>query len=320
MVFSLFSTVGGLFLGWSIGAMDFCNVFGTAVSTRMLRFWNAAVIASVFCIIGAVMEGWRGIETLSSLSAQSYMSAIISSVAAALAITTLNILKLPISTSQAVVGSIIGVGIMTSKLNTQGIGKIVLCWIIAPVAACLIVIPLYLTLGKLYNSLRLNIFQRDIALRTGLILVGCYAAFALGANAVANISAVFVSSGMMNALTASLVGAISIAFGMLTFSKGVIKKIGTGLIKLDAFSSLVAVTAEAITVHIFSIVGVPVSTSQALIGAILGVGFLRGVKAIRITNLLTIVIGWILAPLIACLFAMGIYFISHLKYIPPVAS
>jgi inorganic phosphate transporter, PiT family len=320
MAFSPFSLIGGLFLGWSIGAKDFANVFGTAVSSRMLRFWSAALLASLFCLIGAVVEGWRGIDTLSRLASQSYGTAIISTVSAAITITVLNILRLPISTAQAVVGSIVGIGIMTNQLEFHGLGKILACWIIAPVGAGLTVIPLYFIFGKLFNALRLNIFQRDITLRTGLIIVGCYASYALGANVVANVAAVFVSSGLLNPLAASLIGAASIALGMLTFSKGVMMKVGTGLIKLDAFSALMAVMAEALTVHVFSIIGVPVSTVHAIVGAILGIAFLRGIKSVKFKNLAGILVAWALAPLMACVIAMLIYFVSYLKYVPPAVN
>ena len=39
--------LGGLFLGWSLGANDAANVFGTAVGTRMVRFKTAAIVCSV---------------------------------------------------------------------------------------------------------------------------------------------------------------------------------------------------------------------------------------------------------------------------------
>ena len=54
----------GLFLGWSLGANDGSNVFGTAVGTRMVKFRTAAVISSVFVIIGAVFAGGGAAETL----------------------------------------------------------------------------------------------------------------------------------------------------------------------------------------------------------------------------------------------------------------
>ena len=42
----------GLFLGWALGANDAANVFGTAVGSRMVRFSTAAVICSIFVILG----------------------------------------------------------------------------------------------------------------------------------------------------------------------------------------------------------------------------------------------------------------------------
>ena len=50
----LFFLTSGLFLGWSLGANDAANVFGTAVGTRMIRFSTAALICSLFVVLGAV--------------------------------------------------------------------------------------------------------------------------------------------------------------------------------------------------------------------------------------------------------------------------
>ena len=50
---------GGLFLGWSLGANDAANVFGTAVGTRMVKFGLAAAVCSIFVILGAVIIGSR---------------------------------------------------------------------------------------------------------------------------------------------------------------------------------------------------------------------------------------------------------------------
>ena len=47
----------GLFLGWSLGANDAANVFGTAVASRMIQFTTAAIICTVFLIMGAVISG-----------------------------------------------------------------------------------------------------------------------------------------------------------------------------------------------------------------------------------------------------------------------
>ena len=59
--------LGGLFLGWSLGANDAANVFGTAVGTRMVQFKTAALVCSVFVILGAIISGAGTTETLGKL-------------------------------------------------------------------------------------------------------------------------------------------------------------------------------------------------------------------------------------------------------------
>ena len=59
--------LSGLFLGWSLGANDAANVYGTAVGTRMIRFRTAAIACSAFVILGAVVSGSGASETLGRL-------------------------------------------------------------------------------------------------------------------------------------------------------------------------------------------------------------------------------------------------------------
>ena len=153
-------------------------------------------------------------------------------------------------------------------------------------------------------------------LRISLIAAGSYAAYALGANNVANVTAVFVGAGHISALTATLIGGLSIALGILTFSRSVMETVGRKLVRLDPFSALVVVLAEGITVHLYTLVGVPVSTSQAVIGAVLGVGLVKGMSTVSKRTLLNILIGWFLTPAIACFTAVSLYFATNLKYVP----
>ncbi|MGB6928739.1 MAG: inorganic phosphate transporter, partial [Syntrophobacteria bacterium] len=62
------SLLGGIFLGWSLGANSAANVFGTAVTSRMVKFWTAAILASSFVLAGALLGGQSGIETLKGLT------------------------------------------------------------------------------------------------------------------------------------------------------------------------------------------------------------------------------------------------------------
>ena len=310
------SLLGGIFLGWSLGANDAANVFGTAVSSRMVKFWTAAILAAAFVLAGALVEGQSGIETLQNLTSFTSNQAIVASVAAAVTVTLMTFLGLPVSTSQAVVGAILGVGLLNRQLNFAELGKVVVCWLGTPVGGIVLGIIVYKLLAAIANSMNLNIFQSDILLRLCLIIAGSYGAYALGANNVANVTAVFVGAGMLSVSAAVLIGGLSIGLGILTFSRGVMETVGKKVVRLDPFSALVVVLAEAITVHIYALIGVPVSTSQAVIGAVLGVGIIKGVNTIQRRTLGHIFLAWFITPFIASLVALFLDFAIHLRYIP----
>ena len=99
----------GLFLGWSLGANDAANVFGAAVGTRMLRFTTAALVCSVFVIAGAVISGAGAADTLGRLGAIDLQAgAFTCALAAGLTVYYMTKWGLPVSTSQAIVGAIVG--------------------------------------------------------------------------------------------------------------------------------------------------------------------------------------------------------------------
>ncbi|MCX6984953.1 MAG: inorganic phosphate transporter, partial [Lentisphaerae bacterium] len=63
-------------------------------------------------------------------------------------------------------------------------------------------------------------------------------------------------------------------------------------------------------------IGVPVSTTQAIIGAILGIGIIKGGQTINFRKLTQVSIGWLATPFIAALLASLLYFIANLHYMP----
>ena len=312
----MLSLLGGIFLGWSLGANDAANAFGSAVSSKMLRFWTAAVLAAIFVLLGAVLEGQAGIDTLQGLTQLTLKKATVASVAAALTVTLMTLWGLPVSTSQAVVGAILGIGFLNRQLDLSGLSKVVACWIGTPVGGLIIAVIVYRILSVAMNRINIDLFRTDILLRISLIVAGSYAAYALGANNVANVTAVFVGAGQISVFAATVIGGLSIALGILTFSQSVMETIGKKLVRLDPFSALIVVLAEAITVHFFTFVGVPVSTSQAVIGAVLGVGVVKGANTVSRRTLTNILIGWFLTPAIACIIALALYVAVHLRYLP----
>ena len=308
--------LGGVFLGWSLGANDAANCFGSAVASRMVRYWTAAVLCSIAVILGALLEGQAGIETLSSLTILDLEQAVVITVAAAITVTIMTVLGLPVSTSQAAVGAILGIGFFNQEINVGELGKVVACWVGTPTGAVLVAFLLYKLLARVYNRLPLGMVDSDRLLRAALIVAGFYASYTLGANNVANVTGVYVGAGMLTVFMAALIGGLSIAFGVMTYSRGVMETVGSKLVRLDPFSALIVVLAEGLTIHFYTIMGVPVSTSQAVIGAVMGIGIVKGASTIKRKTLYGILTGWFLTPPVACFIAMCVYYVIHLQYVP----
>ena len=135
MIGTLFLLSSGLFLGWSLGANDAANIFGTAVGTRMIRFYMAAIISSIFVIIGAIVSGAGASHTLGKLGEVSAMSgAFTVALGAALTVLWMTHAKLPVSTSQAVVGAIIGWNFFAhSPAHLDSLRTIIGAWIFSPI-------------------------------------------------------------------------------------------------------------------------------------------------------------------------------------------
>jgi PiT family inorganic phosphate transporter len=310
----MFGWLSGMFLGWSIGANDTSHCFGTAVSSRMVPWRLAAILMAFFVILGAALQGAEGVETLRRLTPQTPHNAAICAFAAALAVALMTLARLPVSTTHAVVGAILGVGLMQGHVEAAGLRKIVLCWIGTPVGAMLFYLLFHFFLSRWIRRKRPALFTLDPLLRGGLIAGGCYAAYALGANNVANVAAVLVDGTGMGVRSAVTLGAVAIALGTLTFSQRVMHTVGNGIARIGSYEAMVALLAMAVVTHLYAMVGVPVSTAHGIIGALLGLGIVQGMQVIRWPVIGRIALAWIATPLLAGLLAAALYFVEHLTY------
>ena len=135
----------GLFLGWSLGANDAANVFGTAVGSRMVRFTTAALICGAFVVLGAFVSGTGAAQTLGKLGAVNALGgSFMAALAAGLAVFWMTKFGLPVSTSHAIIGSIIGWNLFSdSYTDISSLLKILSTWIICPFLAAVIAAVLY---------------------------------------------------------------------------------------------------------------------------------------------------------------------------------
>jgi PiT family inorganic phosphate transporter len=298
--------LSGLLLGWSLGANHTANVFGTGVATGTVSYRAAILLTAVFVALGAFLEGPKCMSTVGALSRLTAMDAFHCALAAGIMMSLLTFLSFPGSASQAIVGAVIGAGILSGTADFSKLYKVVVCWVFTPFLSILASFTFYRLFRYVLDMIDASLTQRNLIYSVGTILIGCYGAYCLGANNVANVTGVYVGSGVLSPFAASLIGGFSIAIGVLTYSKKVMMTVGKGIAPLDPFSALVAVFAGAFTMHVFTQVGVPVSSSQAAVGAVVGVGIVGDIQTVSIRMLTKIVVGWVSAPafaaLLTCLF------------------
>jgi PiT family inorganic phosphate transporter len=156
-----------------------------------------------------------------------------------------------------------------------------------------------------------------------MIITAAAMAFAHGSNDVANaigplaaIYSVIESGGAIGSKSALplwilLVGGAGIVVGLVTYGHRVIATIGTGITQLTPSRGFAATLAAAATVVIASGTGIPVSTTQVLVGAVLGVGLARGMAALDTRVVNRIFLSWIVTLPAGAL--MSILFFFALK-------
>jgi len=331
----------GLFLGWSLGANDAANVFGSAVGSRMLRFSTAAFLCSTFVVLGAVSAGAGASGGLGQLGAVNALAgSFTTALAAALTVAGMTRAGLPVSSTQAVVGAIVGWNWFSgAATDLSQLSRIVATWVLCPLLAGLAAAGLHLAGACLLQRSRLHLLRLDAVLRLGLILAGVFGSYSLGANNIGNVMGVFVPAAPFPAVSLPggllvsgmqqlfLLGGLAIAIGVCTQSRPVMLTVGHSLMPLSPFGALVVVLAQGLVLFLFSSEGladalaglglppiplVPVSSSQALIGAVVGVALRqgrRGLRQVRWGMLARIASGWLSTPLLAAVLGYVLLFV-----------
>lgn len=325
----------GLFMGWSLGGNDAANIFGTAVGTKMVKFGTAAAICSIFVTLGAVISGTGASHTLGQLGAINAIGGSFAvSASAAFTVMLMTGKGLPVSTSQAVVGAIIGWNLFGHRTTELAVvSKIVSTWVFTPILAAVFAIIFYWITRFALENTSIHVVKMDKYTRYALLISGAFGAYSLGANNIANVMGVFIHVSPFETLKLNdsisvtdvqqlfFLGGLAISIGVYTYSKKVMMTVGKSIFKLSPISAFIVVLATSTVLFLFSSQSlsdwltvrnlpafplVPVSQSQAVVGAIMGIGLAKGGRNINLKELGRIGTGWIMTPLIS----MSISFLS----------
>jgi PiT family inorganic phosphate transporter len=284
---------------------------GTSVGCGLISFRNAVILVAVFSILGALLQGQFVMKTIGKGIVKadlSYLAVIIALVCSGFFVTLATFFRIPTSTSQAIVGGVVGIGLaVKAEVDFSKFIVIVESWVICP----LMVVALSFFLMHLIKFILRRFETRSLLFQNALgrLAIGsaCYVAFSMGANNAGNAVGPIANLGFLHPKLLLLMGGLSIAFGAATYGRKVADTVGKGITPLDIPGAFVAQVSSALGMHFFSVLGIPVSTSSAIVGAVVGVGLVKGTKAISKRTLLTILLGWLLTPVSAAAASFFLY-------------
>ena len=337
--------IAAFYVGWNIGANDAANCIGTTVGAQIVSYRTAALLMSIFVILGGTLQGHHVMKTVGKgiviteaavyeehnaapapEEFQTYfpedrlpdLAILVALLSAGFFVTLATFTSTPVSTSQAIVGGVAGTGIgivgaQASFFKLDVLLKILGAWVISPILTMVLAFVSYLLLARVLRNMRGMIASNMLGI--AVLASAAYVSFSLGANDVGNAIGPLLNRFPDKGPLLAALGGIAMAAGALTFGQRVTDTVGKSITPLDYSGALAAQLSAALGVHFFSMLGIPVSTSQAIVGGVIGVGLTRGAQAVSTRKITTIFTGWILTPACAAVFAAVLYrLLAYLLY------
>jgi len=281
-----------------LGGNNFSTCLGASFGAGIIKLSDAMLIASAGVLMGTIVEGYKlsnvlGGQILPTLPTSGIVVILVSGLSV-MAIVTL--FRLPLSLSQVLVGAAWGIALATGvEVGGTYSAAVVASWILSPALGFLvsaIIESAMLRLGRRAKDvLALNRIYANLTL-----IAGFYAAYTLGANTLGLVVGLF-SPSIGNRLVLSLVFSAAAIVGIFFLSMGTMRSVADNLVGLNPSTALSAQFGGAMSVHLFTQLGLPVSISQAVIGGMSGAA---SAKRMAITNkriIQQVIAGWTIGPM-----------------------
>lgn len=301
--------IAALGFGFSNGLNDAANAIATVIGSRVLSARNAIIMAAVCnlagTLTGALMGAWvaktigKGIVEPDALT----LATVVAGVAAAVVwVVSATIYGMPLSVSHSLVAGLLGAGIAAA-----GTGAIV--WgVLTKVFLAVIFAPLLGFFGAFILMVAIMwLFRRSPPDRVSTIfsyvqiVAAGFVAYAHGKND-GQMPIGIIALGLMIyggtefdiPLWVVFASAASVALGITLGGWRVIKTVGTKITTLRPVQGSAAESAAAAVIEAASNFGIPVSTTQCISGAVMGVGATKRVSAVRWGVARSMVAAWVL--------------------------
>ena len=317
------------YVAWSMGANDAANPTDCAVGSGVITLRRAVLLFAIFVAIGALLQGFMVMKTIDRgiVPRIEVLGAFTTILAVGIWITLCTWKGIPISTTHSIIGGVIGYGLLTYGVHglEWGVLSIVLVTMaVTPILAIALALGLYPVFKAFFGKIsgRLSVRSVERLIKYMLIAALCLSAYAFGANDIANSTGIFVTvtkelggfpdySAMI--LLAAL-GSVGIAIGGLTWGRRVIITGARRITRLTPLTGLAAEFSNVIVVLLFTTIpfilfgwGIPISTTHSSIGAIIGVGLIRGMGGVDRAIVTKIAASWILTVPIVALMSAALY-------------
>lgn len=307
IIFIIISVV----ISFAIGAND--ETMATIYGSRTLKMREILILAVIFAILGAFFLGGSVSETVGKdllffpVNNPVVLTILIST---AIWLIISSIFGLPISTTHATIGSIIGVGLLLGGgggVNWLTILEMALWWLLSPVIGFIITYFAYKLIHKsIVNKLSgfRNYERAERIFSYILLVVICWTAFSRAGNDCSN--AVGIVAGLeVNLTFILLIAGLSLASGIVVIGRGVIKNVGT-ITELHPSTAFASEIPTAVILFFGTILGIPLSGSHMLVASLVGLSKAR--RAPMSKGLWKIVLVWLLTFPVAGILSAILYF------------
>lgn len=309
----------------ALGGNDAASPTANVVGARVLNVRQSIILFTVFTAVGALSQGYMNMKTVGTgiVPRIDLLGAIIIVLTAFTWIMFCNFKGIEISVTHTIVGSILGYGLAAygaGGIQWSLIQTVVVSWFTSPILAAAVAYLLHKALAK--ASAVNEAFNR--AMEWILKLALCYSAYAFGANDIANATGVYVTvtqAALGSApegdvmLLLAVFGSVGVVIGGLWLGPKVIEMVAFNIIKLNVASATAAEITNALVVHLFVTVpymvigyGLPISSSLANIGALVGVGFSSyGSSGINKKTVGTLMACWVMSVGLTAIVTYALY-------------
>ena len=302
-----------IIIAFAIGAND--ETFAVTYGSKTLTMKQILILATIFAISGAILLG----EAVSKTVGKGVLSiGLTDAITITVLLSTIiwlilsSALGLPISTTHATIGSILGIGLLLGGLEGVGWSKLIelsAWWILSPIIGYVITFITYKLLHKhVINKLKgFQQFERaEKVFAIILLAVICWTAFSRSGNDVSNSVGIVVGAteGTIEIGVLLIFTGLSFAAGIVILARTLIKNVGT-ITELRPSTAFAAQVPTAIVLFFGTLFGIPLSGSHMLVASLIGLG--KAQHAPKNKGNMRIVLIWFLTFPIAAFLAIGLY-------------